>query len=128
MHGCAGGDRGADRGRRPEPGLEHAGRSRFASQQAAVELAANVLEAARAQPFAELNQSWADAQIVPAEMAELLPAGKVIAKVEPAKGAPHARRLTVEVHWQIAPEAPAQSVQLTGHLSGRETKKTGGAP
>jgi Tfp pilus assembly protein PilE len=103
-------------------------RSRLASQNAALELAANVLEAARAQPFDELNQSWADAQAVPPEMAELLPAGKVIAKVEPTKGAPHARRLTVEVRWQFDPQAPAQSIQVTGVLSGRETKKAGGTP
>src|SRR2546421_4359682 len=43
-------------------------RARLASHQAALELADNLLEMARAQPWERLDQSWADAQAIPAEM------------------------------------------------------------
>ena len=102
-------------------------RSRLASQQAALELAANVLEAARAQPWDKLDQAWADAQGVPSEMAELLPAGKVLVTLEAGNPLPTTRRVNVEVRWRLEPE-PARSVQLTTVLSDRTAKKTGGTP
>jgi type II secretory pathway pseudopilin PulG len=98
-------------------------RARAAAQQAALELAANVLEAARAQPWAQLDKTWADAQTVPTEMAALLPQGKVQVKLEAGQ---LTRRVTVEVHWQEGPGAPPHHVQLTTVLSARELPKTGG--
>ena len=97
-------------------------RARLVSHQAATELAANVLEEARAQPWDKLDAKWADGRTVPSEMAELLPAGKIIVKLEPAT---NSRRVTVEVRWQLEQE---QSVSLTTLLSAREAKKTGGTP
>src|ERR1019366_9074609 len=97
-------------------------RARLVSHQAATELAANVLEEARAQPWDKLDAKWADGRTVPSEMAELLPAGKIVVKLEPAT---NSRRVTVEVRWQLEQE---QSVSLTTLLSAREAKKTGGTP
>src|SRR5580700_8275140 len=51
---------------------------RLASRQAALELAANILEAAAAQPWEQLDEGWANAQKVPAAMEVLLPDGKVV--------------------------------------------------
>jgi type II secretory pathway pseudopilin PulG len=100
-------------------------RLRMSSHQAALELAANVLEAARAQPWEKLDQSWADAQAVPPDMADLLPEGKVAVRVEPGQAAPQSRNITVEVHWLVESHLPPQSVRLTTVLSER-AKKAGG--
>ena len=102
-------------------------RAKLASHQAAVELAANVLEAARALPFDRLDKSWADAQTVPSESADLLPEGKVLVTLEPGQPT-STKRLTVEVRWQVEPDHPARSVRLTSVFSNREDKKAGGKP
>ena len=52
-------------------------RGRTESHQAALELANNVLEAARAQPWDMLDQSWADGQSIPSGMQALLPDGAI---------------------------------------------------
>lgn len=100
-------------------------RARLASHQAATELAANVLEEARAQPGDKLGPAWADSRTIPSEMAALLPEGKILVKLEPG---PKLRRVTVEVRWQGEPQASTHSVSLTTLLSAREAKKTGGTP
>ncbi len=100
-------------------------RARLASHQAATELAANVLEEARAQPWEKLDSAWAEARTVPSEMAALLPEGKILVKLAPGA---KLRRVTVEVQWQGEPSASTQSVTLTTLLSARSAKKTGGTP
>jgi prepilin-type N-terminal cleavage/methylation domain-containing protein len=95
-------------------------RTRSMSHHAALELAANVLEDARAQPWDRLDKAWADRPTVPSEMAALLPEGKIIVTVEPAPALPSTRRVTVEVRWESG------SVRLTTLLTGREAKKAGG--
>ncbi len=101
-------------------------RARLATKQAALELAANILEGARAEPFDKLDKTWADSQTIPSDMADLLPEGKVAVIVVPlAKEG--VKRVTVEVHWQFTTSVPGQSVQLTSVFSARSAKK-GGTP
>ena len=88
-------------------------RARVAAHQAASELAANILEEARARPIAKLDKAWADACSVPLVMAELLPGGKVAVTVEAEKTQPHTRRVTVEVSWRFEQHVPPQSTRLT---------------
>ena len=102
-------------------------RARLVTKQAALELAANILEAARAEPFDKLDKTWGDAQTIPSDMADLLIGGKVVVTVVPAPLAKEAVRVTVEVHWQFAPDLPGQSVQLTSVFGARSAKK-GGTP
>jgi Tfp pilus assembly protein PilE len=102
-------------------------RARTAAHSAALELAANVLESARAEPWEKLDKSWAESQQVPADMDAVLPDAKVSVTVAPESKLPKCRRVTVEVTWQFAPQ-PAKSVQLTTLLSRRENKKVGGTP
>jgi prepilin-type N-terminal cleavage/methylation domain-containing protein len=106
-------------------GLE---RGRMASHQAALELATNALEAARALPWDKLDQAWADAQTIPADMATLLPDGKLVVTVAPEPRQPLTRRVTAEVRWQLEAHLPPQSEQLTTLLSERTAKKSGGRP
>jgi type II secretory pathway pseudopilin PulG len=103
-------------------------RARTLTQQAALELAANMLEAARAQPWDLLDQAWADGQTIPADMEALFPDGKLSMTVEPGPRGSATRRVTVDVTWQFEPHLPAQIVQLTTLLSGRVTEKPGGQP
>ena len=103
-------------------------RARLTAHQAALELAANVLEAARAQPVEKLDQAWADAHTIPSDTADLLPAGKLLVTLAPLPSLPQAKRVTVEVRWQSVAEVPQQSVQLTSVLTARAAKKTGGEP
>jgi type II secretory pathway pseudopilin PulG len=102
-------------------------RARAAAHQAALELAANVLEAARAEPWEKLDKGWADAQQAPSDMGAVLPDARLAVTVTPEPKLPECRRVTVEVRWQFAPQ-PVKSVELTTLLSRRETKKAGGTP
>ncbi|MSU79934.1 MAG: hypothetical protein EXS16_17820 [Gemmataceae bacterium] len=102
-------------------------RARSAARQAALELAANVLESARAEPFAKLDADWAKAQSVPSVMSELLPAGKLVIAVGPDAGAPNAKVVSVEVLWREADDQPLWSVRLTTVVGPRNAKSAGGA-
>jgi type II secretory pathway pseudopilin PulG len=103
-------------------------RARVATHLAALELAANMLEAARAQPWEQLDKAWADAQTIPSEMEVLLPEGKLLMTVEPEQPVRGTRRVTVEVAWQLEAHLPDQSVQLTTILSARKAKNAEGQP
>lgn len=103
-------------------------RARSASRHAATELTANLLEAARAQPLDKLDKTWADAQAIPTECADLLPQGKIIVTVEPDKAAPLVKRVTAEVQWRFEEHLPMQSVQLTTLLAPRAAKAKEGTP
>ena len=103
-------------------------RARFATEQTALELAANILEAARAQPWDKLNQTWAERQAVPSESAALLPEGKVLVTVGPVPSVVEARRIDVEVRWQGQADRPPPSVRLSTILSGRQAKAAEGQP
>jgi type II secretory pathway pseudopilin PulG len=103
-------------------------RARRLAHQAALEVAANVLEAARATPLEQVDQDWAAAQKIPAETAALLPEGTVAVTVAPERALPRARRLTVEVRWCCDVRLPPQSVQLTTLLSPRVATSPGGEP
>lgn len=103
-------------------------RARVGARQTATELAVNVLEEARAQPFDKLDKVWADARAIPSESVDLLPKGKLITTVEPEKTAHEVKRITVEVRWQFETHVPVQNVRLTTLLSAREAKKKGGTP
>ena len=103
-------------------------RARFMAHQAALELAANVLEAGRAQPWEKLDQAWAEAQTVPTDMQGLLPDGRLIVKVVPEPNMPRTRRLAAEVRWQSPTTPSPQSVSLSTLLSARAASKIGGKP
>lgn len=97
-------------------------RARTASRLAATELAANILEEARAQPFANLDQTWAEGRKIPSEMAALLPEGKIDVAIEKVTDIANLRRVSVEVRWRFEEHLPMQSVRLTTLLAVRESK------
>ncbi len=102
--------------------------ARVAAHQAALELAANTLETARAQAWPDLNEKWAGTLTVPSYMADLLPEGKLTCSVQAEQPSPHCRRIIVEVSWNFTSNLPAENVSLSTVLSERSTAKTGGEP
>ncbi len=101
-------------------------RTRTQARQVALELANNLLEAARAQPWEALDQSWADKRSVPAGMDALLPEGRIDMKIEPS--APNLRRVTVNVSWQFEASAPPPEVRLVTLLAARQARQAEGKP
>ena len=103
-------------------------RIRTASRHAALELASNILESARAGPFETLTPDWAAGQKLPEESGRLLSKAQLTVRVEPEKNLPHTKRVTVEIRWQTEVTMPPQTVQLVGLFSSRSAAATGGKP
>jgi prepilin-type N-terminal cleavage/methylation domain-containing protein len=103
-------------------------RQRGASRHAALEEAANILEAARACPWDELTSTWAAQQRLPASVARQLPHGRLDVRVESEPSRPHTRRVTVEVRWSLEDDRPARPVRLVGLRSARSAPATGDQP
>ncbi len=107
-------------------GWSAAERSQAATRLAALEAADNVLEAARATPWAELTPAWAAKQTLPADRI-LLPAGTALAvSVEPAEKLGEIKRVTVAVRFR-AGGGVEQTARLVG-LFGRRGDAKGNTP
>jgi hypothetical protein len=102
-------------------------RLRSTTRQTALEQAANVMELARATPWDKLSSEWAAAQELPKHEDFFLPDGKLAVKVELEKPLPNAKRVTVEIRWQVR-EAIVERVELVGMVSARSVGITGGKP
>jgi hypothetical protein len=92
-------------------------RRRAADLQAAQELAANVLESARARGWDELTGTWASRQRLPEEYTER--GWRLEVRVEPEKSRPLVRRVTVVVRWQSGEARAPLPVELVGLFSAR---------
>lgn len=103
-------------------------RRRTAVRHEALEAAANVLESAQARPWDGLTPAWAAAQRLPEPLARKLSDGKLTVRVEAEKSRPHAKRVTVEVHWQHDNATPAQPVVLVGLFGARAAHQPGDRP
>src|SRR5207302_10660659 len=75
-------------------------RVRADEQFVAVESAANVLEVARARPWADLTPEWAAGQRLPEDLTDRLPDALLAVRVEPEPDRPRVKRVTVELRWQ----------------------------
>jgi type II secretory pathway pseudopilin PulG len=94
-------------------------RSRSDERLAALEQAANVLEAARARPWADLTPEWAAAQRLPDELATRLDDARYTVCVEPEADRPRVKRVTVELGWTHRDRAQARTVKLVGLFADR---------
>lgn len=103
-------------------------RARGAARQEAVELAANVLEAARACSWEALTPEWAAGQSLPESAASRLHEGELTARVEPEKGSLYTKRVTVAVGWKQDGKTPARPVELVGLVSARAAAAKGSKP
>jgi hypothetical protein len=98
-------------------------RWRIATRQEALEVATNLLEAARARPWDALTPEWAGAQRMPEAWTQGQPDGKLQLQIEPEAALPHAKRVTVTVQWDFRPGMPPQEVQLVTLLTAREAAR-----
>lgn len=103
-------------------------RVRHAARHQAEELAANVLEAARACPWETLTPEWAAGQRLPEGGADRLLDGRLTVTVAPEKGQPLVKRVTVTIAWTQDGNKPARPVELVGLFSARVTAEKGGTP
>jgi prepilin-type N-terminal cleavage/methylation domain-containing protein len=103
-------------------------RARSALRLDALEFAASVLESARAAPWEDLTPAWAARQQIPESLASRLPQGRLTVRVEPEAQKSRSKRVTVELHWNLATGGPARPVQLVGVFTARSATTTGGKP
>jgi type II secretory pathway pseudopilin PulG len=96
-------------------------RMRTEERLAAIETAANVLEAARARTWADLTPEWAAAQKVPEEVAERVPDARLSVTVAAEPDRPRVKRVTVELNWIDRGGKPALPVTLVALFSERST-------
>ena len=94
-------------------------RARAGERFAAVEAAANVLEAARARPWADLTPEWAAGQRLPDDLAARLRGAALAVRVDTEPTRPRVKRVTVELGWTHADRAKARTVTLVGLFADR---------
>jgi type II secretory pathway pseudopilin PulG len=98
-------------------------RGRNAERQAALEMAANVLETARAVPWHDLTAEWADKQTLSEENLALLLEGRLSVRVVRDQDLPYLKSVSVEIQWRGSSGGPLpQTVKLETLFSARDTK------
>jgi type II secretory pathway pseudopilin PulG len=103
-------------------------RASSAARFAAIEQAANVLEAARATPWESLTAEWAESQRIPDDLADQLPAATLTVKVELDESQPLTKRVIVELRWTMVEGVESQPLRMEGLFSRREMPAAGGTP
>jgi Tfp pilus assembly protein PilV len=88
-------------------------RARADIRLAAIEWAANVLEAAQALPAAELTPAWAAERQLPADLRDRLGGGTATVEVGSEKGIVGVKRVTVTVRWTASADRVEAPVVLT---------------
>lgn len=100
-------------------------RIRADQRQAALEWAVNVLEAARAQPWADVNAEWAANQRLPSAQANRLNHPTATVRVESVPGQTGVKQITAEVRWLNNDGTPTRPIVMTTRLANRSP---GGRP
>jgi prepilin-type N-terminal cleavage/methylation domain-containing protein len=101
-------------------------RARMTDREAAQEMAANVLESARAVGWEELTPEWAQAQRLPEAYAERGWALEV--HVAPEESRPLLKRVTVDVLWKAGTGPSQRPVELVGLFAARDSGTREGKP
>jgi len=94
-------------------------RQRIEQRLAAMEMADNILESARARPWADLTPEWAAAQRLPQDLADRLWESKFSVRVEDERERPRIKRVTVDLRWRHSPGVDARAVSLTAFFADR---------
>jgi prepilin-type N-terminal cleavage/methylation domain-containing protein len=102
-----------------------ADRLRGEARQEALELAANILESARAVRPEDLTAEWAAAQQLPASSVLRPRQGKLTVRVESEETRPLVKRVTVLVEWQQDDGSPVRPVKLVGLFAARSAPAEG---
>jgi prepilin-type N-terminal cleavage/methylation domain-containing protein len=94
-------------------------RSRTEDRLVAIEAAANVLEGARARPWADLTPEWAESVKPSADITARLPDAALTVRIEPEHDRDRVKRVTVELTWLGRNAKPAPPVSLVGLFADR---------
>lgn len=94
-------------------------RARCEERLAAMECVANILESARAHPWAELTPAWASQQKLPDDLASHLSEPVLSVQVAPEKDQQGLKRITAELQWSHRDGSKARTVSLTGLFADR---------
>ena len=94
-------------------------RKRADERFAAIEGAANVLEAARARPWAELTPEWAAEQRLTDDLADRLRKAVLTVRVEPEPDRPRVKRVTVQLEWTHGDGAKARTAAAVALFADR---------
>lgn len=101
-------------------------RAQAVAEQVAIELAANVLEAARAQPWESLTSDWAASQQIPPSLQPSLPGGMLTVQIEPEESLTETKRVTAEIRWMLDEEIQSRPIRLEGLFTARSAPSAGG--
>jgi prepilin-type N-terminal cleavage/methylation domain-containing protein len=94
-------------------------RTHTSERLAVMDAAANIMEMARAQTWADLTPEWAAGQRLSEPLAARLGDGTLTVRVTPEPDRPHVKRVTVEIQWDHQPSIAARSVVLVGLFAER---------
>jgi type II secretory pathway pseudopilin PulG len=101
-------------------------RRKTAARQTAVELAENVLQAARSRDWKDLTPSWMEEQKLPKEWQDTFPKGRLTVKIEPEKNLAGVKRVTVVIRWRAdAGSIPPAEITMTALFSARSADNKG---
>lgn len=103
-------------------------RASTAARFAAIEQAANVLEAAQATPWESLTAEWAESQRIPEELNDQLPEASLTVTVEPEESQPLTKRVLVDLRWKMVEGVEAQPLRMESLFTRRSTAAAGGTP
>jgi hypothetical protein len=101
-------------------------RLRSQDRQAAIELAANILESARACPWDDLTPAWAAAQRIPSSMTERN--WRLSIHVAPEPEQPLTKRVAVEIQINSDHGPLPPPIEMVGLFSARSVASPGGKP
>ena len=101
-------------------------RARSSTLRLALELAANVLESARATPWEGLTAEWATSQRIPDELKDFLPEGRLTVQVTTEESLPQTKRVTAEVQWLLPEGIESRPVRLVTLFTARTSAGEGG--
>jgi prepilin-type N-terminal cleavage/methylation domain-containing protein len=94
-------------------------RSRRNDEQIALECAANVLEAARAEPWESLTPEWATAQELPEPAREQLADATMSVTIEPEPSQALTKRVTVVIRTKHIGSVEVEAARLVALISAR---------
>jgi type II secretory pathway pseudopilin PulG len=94
-------------------------RARAEERLAAIEGVANLLEAARARPWADLTPQWAAEQRLTDNLADRLHEAVLTVRVEREPDRPRVKRVTVQLAWTHGDGATARTAAAVGLFADR---------
>ena len=98
-------------------------RTRADDRIGALTVAENVLESARARPWADLTPEWAASQTLPDDLLTDRPGRKLTVTVAPVDDRLRLKQVTVTIAWNRSASIPVREIRLTALFADRPTEE-----